>query len=94
MRTIPGPHPFFFSLLPFPRVHTGGGGENKKIININNKSMETMQTETSVEAAASDCPSCQQASADAAKNEETSLAFLLALLPVITLTFFGQVGLL
>lgn len=40
------------------------------------------------------CPMCQQAALETQKNEEMSLAFLLALLPVITLTFFGQVGLL
>ena len=40
------------------------------------------------------CPTCQKAAEEAAKNEEYGMAFLLALLPVITLTFFGQVGLL
>lgn len=41
-----------------------------------------------------DCPTCQVAAVEASKNEEVAMAFLLALLPVITLTFFGQVGLL
>ena len=51
--------------------------------------------ETSTEVAPNDgCPSCEKAQAEAVKNEETGMAFLLALLPVITLTFFGQVGLL
>lgn len=40
------------------------------------------------------CPTCQKATEESDKNEEMSMAFLLALLPVITLTFFGQVGLL
>lgn len=40
------------------------------------------------------CPTCQKAAVEAEKNQEMSMAFLLALLPVITLTFFGQVGLL
>ncbi|MEI9966739.1 MAG: hypothetical protein WDN67_03845 [Candidatus Moraniibacteriota bacterium] len=40
------------------------------------------------------CASCQATEVQAAQNEETSMAFLLALLPVLTLTFFGQVGLL
>ena len=40
------------------------------------------------------CPTCVKAAAEASRNEEMSMAFLLALLPVITLTFFGQVGLL
>ena len=39
-------------------------------------------------------PTCAKAAETAAENEETSMAFLLALLPVLTLTFFGQVGLL
>lgn len=51
--------------------------------------------ETSTEVVSNDsCPSCDKAQAETAKNEETGMAFLLALLPVITLTFFGQVGLL
>jgi len=40
------------------------------------------------------CTTCHQAAAEAHKNEEIAMAFLLALVPVITLTFFGQVGLL
>ena len=53
--------------------------------------MEPVQTETVEQ---SSCPHCQKAAEESAKNEETSFAFLLALLPVITLTFFGQTGLL
>lgn len=41
-----------------------------------------------------DCPKCAKAAADAEEAENTNLAFLLAMLPVITLTFFGQAGLL
>ncbi len=40
------------------------------------------------------CPTCVKAAAEAQKNEEAGFAFLLALVPVITLTFLGQVGLL
>lgn len=40
------------------------------------------------------CETCAKAAQETATHEETSLAFLLALVPVLTLTFFGQVGLL
>lgn len=40
------------------------------------------------------CTNCAKVATEAAKNEEIGLAFLLALVPVISLTFFGQVGLL
>ncbi len=40
------------------------------------------------------CPSCEQTAQKEKANEEMSMAFLLALVPVISLTFFGQVGLL
>jgi hypothetical protein len=53
----------------------------------------TMET-SSATAGHSDCPQCQMAQLEAAENHESGLSFLLALLPVITLTFFGQVGLL
>lgn len=55
--------------------------------------METTGTDASHPTGAG-CPSCEKAAEDAAKNEEISMAFLLALVPVISLTFFGQVGLL
>ena len=51
----------------------------------------TMETST---AAHGDCPQCQMAQLEAEQSNESGLSFLLALLPVITLTFFGQVGLL
>lgn len=41
-----------------------------------------------------DCPHCVKREQETAQNEEISLAFLLALVPVISLTFFGQIGLL
>lgn len=53
-----------------------------------------METQDGSQCAGGSCPNCEQAAAEASKNEEMSMAFLLALLPVITLTFFGQVGLL
>jgi hypothetical protein len=40
------------------------------------------------------CPTCEKAAKESAQSEEVSMAFLLALLPVITLTFFGQLGVL
>lgn len=40
------------------------------------------------------CENCAKVAEEASQNEELSMAFLLALVPVITLTFFGQVGLL
>lgn len=40
------------------------------------------------------CESCAKAAHAAAQSEESSLAFLLALVPVLSLTFFGQLGLL
>lgn len=40
------------------------------------------------------CPTCAHAAKVASENDEVGMAFLLALVPVITLTFFGQVGLL
>ncbi len=42
----------------------------------------------------SDCPHCVKAAHETRQSEEVAMAFLLALVPVITLTFFGQVGLL
>lgn len=41
-----------------------------------------------------DCPHCVKTAQETAQNEEISMAFLLALVPVISLTFFGQIGLL
>lgn len=40
------------------------------------------------------CTTCAKVAEEASQNEEVSLAFLLALVPVISLTFLGQVGLL
>jgi len=44
--------------------------------------------------AAAQCDTCAKAALEATQNEEISMAFLLALVPVISLTFFGQIGLL
>ncbi|MDO8566416.1 MAG: hypothetical protein Q7S04_04540 [Candidatus Moranbacteria bacterium] len=54
--------------------------------------METGTTESPQTTA--ECGNCAKAAEEATKNEEISLAFLLALVPVISLTFFGQIGLL
>lgn len=40
------------------------------------------------------CPNCEKKEQDEKQGEEMSMAFLLALVPVISLTFFGQIGLL
>lgn len=40
------------------------------------------------------CENCAAVAREKAHNEEASMAFLLALVPVLTLTFFGQMGLL
>lgn len=42
----------------------------------------------------SECKTCAAHRAKEAESQETSMAFLLALVPVMVLTFFGQVGLL
>ncbi len=54
--------------------------------------MSEVKTET-IESQES-CPTCAHTAKVARDNEEVAMAFLLALVPVITLTFFGQVGLL
>ncbi len=57
--------------------------------------MQEVTMETSSAAVShGDCPQCQMAQLEAEQSNESGLSFLLALLPVITLTFFGQVGLL
>ena len=53
--------------------------------------MEPMSQET---VASPTCTTCQQVAVEESKNQEVAMAFLLAMVPVITLTFFGQVGLL
>lgn len=52
-----------------------------------------METSSTV-ATHTDCPQCAMAQLELEQNNESGLSFLLALLPVLTLTFFGQVGLL
>ncbi len=49
--------------------------------------METVESQES-------CTTCAHTAKVASENEEVAMAFLLALMPVITLTFFGQIGLL
>ncbi|MDP3956966.1 MAG: hypothetical protein Q8Q10_00495 [bacterium] len=44
--------------------------------------------------AVAQCADCEKAAQEATDNEQISMAFLLALVPVISLTFFGQIGLL
>ncbi|MDQ5976691.1 MAG: hypothetical protein QG664_604 [Patescibacteria group bacterium] len=40
------------------------------------------------------CVHCAQRAQEETESHETSFAFLLALMPLVVLTFFGQVGLL
>jgi hypothetical protein len=57
--------------------------------------MEPIQRETTgTDSTGAGCPSCEKSAQEAQQNEEISIAFLLALVPVISLTFFGQIGLL
>lgn len=54
-----------------------------------------MEAETTEQSCSGDsCPNCEKAAHEARNNEEMAFAFLLALVPVISLTFFGQIGLL
>ncbi|MBP9728460.1 MAG: hypothetical protein KBD27_03745 [Candidatus Moranbacteria bacterium] len=55
--------------------------------------MEEVKMET-LESQQDGCPTCAKAAKESTENEEVSFAFLLALVPVLTITFFGQVGLL
>lgn len=50
--------------------------------------------EMSPESGAANCPHCQKRAETDASSEEQNLAFLLAMVPVMVLTLFGQVGLL
>lgn len=64
---------------------------------VNESPTETTGTGTDSPAPAEgtpDCPHCVKTAQETRQNEEISMAFLLALVPVISLTFFGQIGLL
>jgi hypothetical protein len=50
--------------------------------------------ETSPESGTDNCPHCKARAQEDASSEEQNLAFLLAMVPVMVLTLFGQVGLL
>jgi hypothetical protein len=54
--------------------------------------IETSNEEAAVSEGA--CTHCAQRAQKEAESHETSFAFLLALMPLVVLTFFGQVGLL
>lgn len=59
--------------------------------------MTEIRIETSNEdtvAEKSTCVHCAQRAREDAESHENSFAFLLALMPLVVLTFFGQVGLL
>ncbi|MGK2848508.1 MAG: hypothetical protein ACSLEX_00315 [Minisyncoccota bacterium] len=43
---------------------------------------------------AEECATCAKVAEETSKSAELSFAFLLALVPVLSLTFFGQIGLL
>jgi hypothetical protein len=63
-------------------------------------SNKNTMTEIRIEASSEDTPAgescthCAQRAQEEAESHETSFAFLLALMPLVVLTFFGQVGLL
>lgn len=40
------------------------------------------------------CPHCEKRQAEDAENEEVSLAVLLAMVPMLVMTVFGQMGIL
>ena len=46
-----------------------------------------------MEAIKCDCPECKQREIEEAQAEEISMAFLVALMPLMTITFFSNLGL-
>lgn len=40
-----------------------------------------------------ECPECQERAEKDKANEEMGLAFLLAIVPMVVITLFGQIGL-
>ena len=50
--------------------------------------------ETGTPSPEAQCTTCVQHNEEQEKSAETSFAFLLSLLPVLAMTFFGQIGLL
>lgn len=91
----------FFAILKLLRCESTGDSPalfffSAKVI-INKKTMTEIRIETSNEDTAaeeSNCVHCAQRAQEEAESHETSFAFLLALMPLVVLTFFGQVGLL
>lgn len=57
--------------------------------------MDIVETTPQVEGTPSpECKTCAMHQESQAQSEETAMAFLLALTPVMTLSFFGVIGLL
>lgn len=52
------------------------------------------QTEVSEGSSGATCEGCNATLEQASQNEELSFAFLLALVPALTLSLFGNIGLL
>lgn len=93
MKAVSARNPFFLSQPLLKTLFEGKININIPTSMVGEQKMEG-ETQDNGSCTTGQCPTCKQAAEDAAQNEEISLAFLLALLPVITLTFFGQVGLL
>ncbi len=90
----------FFAILKLLRCESVGDSPplficfNKKLIRKKKTMAEIRVEETSVSAEGTSCSHCAQRAQREAESHESSFAFLLALMPLVVLTFFGQVGLL
>ena len=53
-----------------------------------------MEDEKDMQETACDCPECARRAEEHAESETFGLAVLIALMPIMTLTLFGHIGLL
>jgi len=53
-----------------------------------------MENEKDLQETACPCPECQKRAEEHAESETFGLAVLIALMPIMTLTLFGHIGLL
>jgi hypothetical protein len=58
------------------------------------KNVSETSTESQAGSEVTSCTECNAALEQASRNEELSFAFLLALVPALTLSLFGNIGLL
>jgi hypothetical protein len=82
-------YPFSFSTSPFKKAQGTGQKQKRRMTEVRNEDTPVVS-----ECSGPDCPKCAKAAEDAAQSAEMGFAFLLAMLPVISLTLFGQAGLL